>query len=130
MTSRSATSSKPFWKSRRVHKEDQLWWSAPDESIWIGLLRLKLIIPNSRSLKDKRKAVAQVRERIKARLQLSVAEVGHLEDQRHAVMAVTMVSNDQKMIRARLDGLRYDIESWGRVVVHEYDVTLLRPDTV
>ena len=92
------------------------------------MLRLKLIVPQSRSLKDKRKAIAQVRERIKARLQLSVAEVGHLEDQRHAVMAVTMVSNDQKMIRARLDGLRYDIESWGRVVVHEYELTLLRPD--
>ena len=105
-----------------------MWFPAPDESIWIGLLRLKLIVPGSRSLKDKRKAIAQVRERIRSRLHLSIAEVGHLEDQRHASMAITMVGNDQQMIRTRLDTLRYDIESWGRVVVHQHELSLLRPN--
>ena len=91
------------------------------------MLRLKLIVPGSRSLKDKRKAIAQVRERIRTRLQLSIAEIGHLEDPRHSAMAITMVGNDQKMIRSRLDSLRYDIESWGRVVVHDYELTVFRP---
>ena len=105
-----------------------MWFAAPDESIWIGLLRLKLLVPNSRSLKDKRKAISQVRERVRARLQLSVAEVGHLEDHRHAAMAITMVGNEQKMIRTRLDSLVYDIESWGRVVVHAHELTIFRPN--
>ena len=104
-----------------------MWFPAPDESIWIGLLRLKLIVPNSRSLKDKRKAISQLRERVRARLQLSVAEVGHLEDHRHASMAITMVGNDQKMIRTRLDALVYDIESWGRVFVHAHELSVSRP---
>ena len=105
-----------------------MWWSAPDESIWIGLLKLKLIVPGSRSLKDKRKAISQVRDRVRARLHLSIAETGHLEDPRHAGMAIAMVGNDQKMIRSRLDSLRYDIESWGRVVIHAHELTILRPD--
>jgi uncharacterized protein YlxP (DUF503 family) len=36
---------------------------APDESIWVGVLRLSLLIPGARSLKDKRRVVAQLRDR-------------------------------------------------------------------
>jgi hypothetical protein len=104
-----------------------LWFPAPDESLWIGLLKLKLIVPGSRSLKDKRKAIAQVRERVRSRLQLSISEIGHLEDPRHAVMAIAMVGGDQKFIRARLDSLLYDIESWGRVVIHTHELNVFRP---
>ena len=71
--------------------------------------------------------MAQVRERVRSRLQLSIAEVGHLEDPRHAAMAIAMVGGDQKFIRARLDSLLYDIESWGRVVVHAHEVSVFRP---
>ena len=133
-------SSKPSSRSKNHrHRPDRdflsiplndrlMWFPAPDESTWIGLLRMKLIVPGSRSLKDKRKAIAQVRERTRARLHLSIAEVGHLEDHRHASMAITMVGNNQQMIRTKLESLRYDIESWGRVIVHQHELTILRPD--
>ena len=102
-------------------------FEAPDESIWIGVLRLVLVVPGSRSLKDKRRAVSQVRDRIRSRYELSVAEVGYLDDHMRCVMAVAMVSSDQQVIRSALDGLAHDIEQWRSVVVEERSVDIARP---
>ena len=76
---------------------------APDESIWIGVLRLELTINGSRSLKDKRKQVSRFRERFRKRYNMSVAEVGHLQNKHHSVLAACMISNDQKHLRSVLD---------------------------
>ena len=102
-------------------------FEAPDESIWVGVLRLVLVVPGSRSLKDKRRAISQVRDRIRARYELSVAEVGHLDDNMRSVMAVVMVSSDQRVIRSALDGLVHDVERWGSVIVEERSIDIARP---
>jgi len=85
---------------------------APDESIWLGALRLSLGMPGARSLKDKRKIVAQVRDRLRARFKVGVAEVGHLEAHHCAILAVTAVSNDPKLLRSRLDSMAHAVADW------------------
>ncbi len=100
---------------------------APDESLWAGVLRLELTIPGARSLKDRRRAVAHVRDRIRARGGLSVAEVGHLESHSRAVVAVGMVSSDQRLIHSTLDALSHEVEQWGRVRVDSRALSVLRP---
>ncbi len=100
---------------------------APDEDTWIGVLRLQLRVPGSRSLKDRRKAVAQVRDRLRARGGLSVAEVGHLHDHDQAVIAVATVSRDPTEVRRALDRIAHDVESWGRAIVIARDVRMFRP---
>lgn len=100
---------------------------APDESIWVGLLRLGLVVPGSRSLKDKRRAVAQIRDRLRARHHLSVAEVGHLDHTMRAVVAVAMVANDARFLRSTLDGLRSEIQGWSMALIDDFQVDILRP---
>lgn len=100
---------------------------APDESLWAGVLRLELLVPGARSLKDRRRAVAHVRDRIRARGGLSVAEVGHRESHTHAVVAVGMVSSEARLIRSTLDTLSHEVEQWGRVRVLGRAVSVLRP---
>jgi uncharacterized protein len=102
-------------------------FEAPDESIWVGVLRMVLVVPGSRSLKDKRRAVNQVRDRVRSRYELSVAEVGHLDDHLRAVMAVAMVSSDQRLIQSTLDGIAHDVQSWGNAMVEEQSVDIARP---
>ena len=104
-----------------------MFFEAPDESIWLGVLRLVLVVPGARSLKDKRRAVHQVRDRIRSRYDLSVAEVGYLGDSMRCVLAVAMVSSDQQVIRTTLDGLSHEIEQWRSVVVEERSVDIARP---
>jgi uncharacterized protein len=100
---------------------------APDEKIWVGVLRLVLRVPDARSLKDKRRGVSSVKERLRARHDVSVAEVGFLEDHQRAVLAVAMTGNDPQHLRSALDGIRGQVRSWHSAIVESDDVVLLRP---
>lgn len=104
-----------------------MYLPAPDESLWVGVLRLVLSVPGARSLKDKRRAVHQVRDRLRARRNVSVAEVGHLEHKGRAVLAVSMVGNDARHVRGALDGLVHEIAEWRVGLVEDASVELFRP---
>lgn len=79
---------------------------APDERVHIGVLRIVLRIPGSRSLKDRRRAVSALVDRVAARHHLWLAEVGHLENHQAAVLATSCVGNDPRLLQARLDLVR------------------------
>ncbi len=104
-----------------------MYLPAPDEDIWVGVLRLGLVVPGSRSLKDKRRAIAQLRDRLRARHNLSVAEVGHLENTLRSVVVVAMVGNDPRFLRSALDALRADIQGWSMALIDEAQVEIHRP---
>lgn len=101
-----------------------MYLPAPDEQIFVGVLRLVLRIPGSRSLKDRRRAVAALRDRLVARYGLAVAEVGHLENHEAAVLAVSTVANDPKVVRSRLDQARGDADQRADalLVEHQSDI--------
>lgn len=87
----------------------QTFLAAPDEHVAVGVLRVVLRMPGSRSLKDRRRVVASVRDRVVARHRVSVAEVGHLEAHDAAVLAFSAVGHDPRQVQALLDGVRADI---------------------
>lgn len=62
--------------------------------MFVGVQRLVLQIPGARSLKDRRQVVRSFKERVKARLSVSVAEVGDLERPGSATIAMCVVSNE------------------------------------
>ncbi len=66
--------------------------------MFVGVLRLTLQIPGARSLKDRRRVVRSFKDRLRAKLQLSVAEVGALEVHQMAVIGVAAVSNDAAQV--------------------------------
>ena len=105
-------------------------FTAPDESCWVGVLRLALRVPGSRSLKEKRKPIAQIRDRLRARKNISVAEVGHLEDHSRCILAVAMVANDQRFIQSSLDQIIHDVGSWRGALIEDSTITIKRPEDV
>lgn len=102
-----------------------MYLPAPDEAIWTGTLRLVLQIPGARSLKDRRKVVWGFRDRLRARLALAVAEVGHLERADMAVLAVAAVSNDPRLLRSQLDAARGEAASLAEGLLIESDVEIV-----
>ena len=62
--------------------------------MFVGVLRLSLRIPSARSLKDRRRVVRSFKDRVQAKLRVSVAEVGALDEHQRAVLGVTVVSAD------------------------------------
>lgn len=64
----------------------------------ICVISLVLHIPMSHSLKDKRKHVKSLKERIKNRFNASVAEIAALDDWQRAVIGISMISNDRRYL--------------------------------
>lgn len=62
--------------------------------MFVGVLRLTFHIPNARSLKDKRGAVRRFRDRVRARFDVSIAEVGFQDLHQKAEFGVSVVSSD------------------------------------
>ena len=83
----------------------------------VGLLRITLHIPEAQSLKDRRAAVRRAVERVRARYNVSVAEVGDLERWQLATVAVTCVSNDRAYVNEVLDKVTSTIASAGAALV-------------
>jgi len=71
--------------------------------MFVGILTIELHIPGSRSLKDKRRAVKGVKERIRARFNVSVAEVGETELWQRATLGVVTVSSGRAHAGEMLD---------------------------
>jgi uncharacterized protein YlxP (DUF503 family) len=62
--------------------------------MFVGVARLVLQIPGARSLKDRRQVVKSFKDRLRARLPVSVAEVGDVERYQVATLGVATVSGD------------------------------------
>ncbi|KAF0191924.1 MAG: hypothetical protein FD165_1258 [Gammaproteobacteria bacterium] len=61
----------------------------------IVFIAIELLIPMSDSLKAKRRVVKGLKDRIRARLNASVAEIGYLEQWQRALIGVAMIGNDR-----------------------------------
>jgi uncharacterized protein YlxP (DUF503 family) len=68
----------------------------------IGSLRLRLLLRESRSLKDKRQVVKSIKDRLGNHFNVSVAEVDALDNPKLAVLGVAMVSNATHHLKTAL----------------------------
>lgn len=68
----------------------------------LGLMHLDLLVPQARSLKDKRRIVKGFKDRCRHRFNVAVAEVEGLETHRRATVAVAMVANEKNIIESTL----------------------------
>lgn len=60
----------------------------------VGLLRVSLSIPHANSLKDKRRVVKSIKDRIRTTFNVSVAEIEEQDIWRIAVLGVAVISED------------------------------------
>jgi uncharacterized protein YlxP (DUF503 family) len=90
----------------------------------VGSLRLRLLIRESRSLKDKRQVVQSIKARLRDRFNVSVAEVEAQENRQLAVLGVAMVSNETAHVRAAFDQIVGALRSHpvAELIGHEVEV--------
>lgn len=67
----------------------------------VGIFEIR--VPDSRSLKAKRAVVRSVKERLRQRLSVSVAEVGNLDSWQIARLGACYVGADEKAARNQLE---------------------------
>jgi uncharacterized protein YlxP (DUF503 family) len=60
----------------------------------IGVLTLEIVLQNSHSLKDKRHVVKSLKDRLRARFNVAVAEIDYQDLWQRSVVAAVTVSSD------------------------------------
>jgi len=91
----------------------------------VGLLQLWIRIPDAMSLKDKRRAIKSVKDRIANRFNVSVAEVGLLESRREAELGVAIVSNDSNHAQSCLSKVVNLVQSRVKLELLDYSIEML-----
>ena len=61
----------------------------------VGVLTLELRLPDAHSLKDKRHTVKSLKDRLRVKHNVAVAEIGYLDLWQRALISVVTVSGDR-----------------------------------
>ena len=87
----------------------------------IAVLKISLSIPHARSLKDKRRVVKSVKDRLRSKFNVSVSEIDDQDLWQKALLGIAIISNDsayangtasrvQKVIENLRDAVMIDCE--------------------
>ena len=91
----------------------------------VGVLQLELSVPGAMSLKDKRRVIKSLKDRISHGHNVSIAEVGALDEHRRSIVAVAMVSNDSRYVEGALSKLVDFVRLNPDAVLQDYQIELL-----
>jgi uncharacterized protein YlxP (DUF503 family) len=91
----------------------------------VGSCKIELRIPESDSLKAKRRVVKSLKDRVQARFSVAIAEVDRLDDWQRATLGVACVSNDARVVDAVLSRVVNWIELSGEALVVDYEIDLV-----
>ena len=83
----------------------------------VGVISWQLSIPGCRSLKEKRMVVKSLKERVRNRFNVSVAETDHQDVWTRAELTVAVVAGDRRQADSMLDRVDQFVESDGRALI-------------
>lgn len=93
--------------------------------MFIGLLTLELHIPGAESLKDKRSVVNSLLDKLRARFNVSAAQIDNHDLWQRATLAVAVVSNDATVAQTVMNHVRDLVETEQRCDVAECRTEIL-----
>ncbi len=91
----------------------------------IGVRTIELHIPGCRSLKEKRFVVKSLRDKLRSRFNLAVAEVDHLDLWQRSTIAIVSVNQSGAYLNGLLDKATSLIEQERRVVILNVETEFL-----
>lgn len=91
----------------------------------VGVLQLELSVADAMSLKDKRRVIKSLKDRIAHGHNVSIAEVGALDEHRRCIMGVAMVSNDRRYVEGALSKLVDFVRMVPQVGLLDFQIELL-----
>ena len=71
----------------------------------IGTLRIRLVLRDAHSLKDKRHVVKSIKDRLANKFNVSIAEVDDQDQWQRATLGVAMVGTDRQYVNSVLSKL-------------------------
>lgn len=95
------------------------------ESEMVGICEFHLHIPSVGSLKEKRRIIKGLKDRIRNRFNVSIAELDDLDKWQSAVIGVACISNDRIRIDQVLSSVARLMESTPDLFLIDYSTEIL-----
>ncbi|MFQ5806843.1 MAG: DUF503 domain-containing protein [Phycisphaerae bacterium] len=89
------------------------------------MLRIRLGVFEALSLKDKRRVIKSLKDRLGARHNVSIAEVDDLDQRQAATLGLAMVANDARFVESALSKIVDEIRAFRRASLLDYEIELL-----
>ncbi len=86
----------------------------------VGIYTFELYLPHSHSLKEKRKIINMIRDRIKSRFNVSIAEVGFFDLWQRTMFGIAIINNEKKIIDNTFSNIIDTIEE--KVGISPYNI--------
>ncbi len=77
----------------------------------VGVLILEIHLPYSHSLKDKRAVIRKLRDRLRARFNVALAEMDHQDLWQQATLGIVSISSSQPLLESALHQVLRESES-------------------
>lgn len=91
----------------------------------VGLASIDIHIPESGSLKTKRQFVKRIKDRVKNRFNVSIAEVDHNDLWQRTTLGVSVVANQRQFANQVLSGVVEFVGKINGVQILDYSVEFL-----
>jgi len=90
----------------------------------VGVLEIRLAIREARDLKGKRRILKSLKDRIRNRFNVSVAEVGRQEAHQYSDLAVAVAATDRRFADQVLSQVVNLVRTFARVQMVDYSVEM------
>jgi uncharacterized protein YlxP (DUF503 family) len=91
----------------------------------VGLLTLDLHLPEADSLKSKRQVIKGLKDRIRKKFNVSIAEVGGLDLWQRCDIGIAFVNNDARMVNKVFNEIRSIVLNTPSVELIKSDIEML-----
>ena len=95
------------------------------QTVPIILLTLELHIPASGSLKEKRRVLKSLKDRIHHAFNVSVAETDYQDKWQRAILSVCAVGNDKKYLNGIMDRIVQLVQTIDQAQMTDYSIEFL-----
>lgn len=89
------------------------------------MCKIELIIDGSRSLKDKRRVVKSIKDRVKSRFNVSIAEIGKLDAYQKATLGIVTISNSTEHVNETLSKVVNLVEFANGAYISNYETEII-----
>jgi len=91
----------------------------------VGILSIKVVMRSSRSLKDKRRIIKSLKDRIRNKFNVSVSEIEDQDNHKCSKIGVAMMGTDRQYVNSRLSSIMGFFRFFPQIELVDYELDLI-----
>jgi len=96
-----------------------------EKPMLLGICKVRLYLPNSHSLKDKRNILRSIKARIRNNYNISISEIDNYNLWKNTTLGIACIGNDKKYLNKILNAIIQFIEKEGKSQLINYEINII-----